>query len=103
MENESNGILLKADTFLVLKESDIFGNGQNGIELTEESRAEIVGNIIQDNQEAGLIYRDTSGGIAQDNQVLNNQWGIYIEAGANPQMLNNLTVGNREVDFVDKR
>ena len=102
-ENENNGVLLKANTYLVLKESDIFGNGQNGIELAEQSQAEIADNIIQDNQAAGIIYRDTSGGILKGNQLLRNKWGIYIEAGANPQLSGNVTTGNTDVDFVDKR
>jgi len=102
-ENESNGVLLKSNTFLRLKESDIFANGLNGIELNEASRAEIVDNIIQDNQGAGLIYRDTSGGVAQENQLFGNKWGIYIEAGATPEFSGNVTTGNTEVDFVDKR
>lgn len=103
VENENNGVLLKANTYLVLRESDVFGNGQNGIELAEQSRAEIADNIIQDNQAAGIIYRDTSGGILKGNQLLGNKWGIYIEAGANPQLSGNVTTGNTDVDFVDKR
>ena len=101
--NKQDGILTLENASALIEENMFYDNGRHGISVKDQCQPEIIGNSIKGNGEAGIIYWDTSGGMLMDNQVYNNKWGIYINAGANPQLSGNEATGNTDVNFVDKR
>jgi parallel beta-helix repeat protein len=101
--NKQDGILTLENASALIEGNMIYDNGRHGISIKDQCQPEIIGNSIKGNGEAGIIYWDTSGGTLMDNQVHNNKWGIYINAGANPQLSGNEATSNTDVDFVDKR
>jgi parallel beta-helix repeat protein len=51
----------------------------------------------------GIYYIDEAGGVAQENECSGNQWGIYVAATANPELIDNDCHNNIEADIADER
>ncbi len=101
--NKQDGILTLENASALIEGNKFYDNGRHGIIVKDQCQPEIIGNSIKGNGEAGIIYWDTSGGTLMDNQVYNNKWGIYINAGTNPQLSGNGVTDNTGADIVDKR
>jgi parallel beta-helix repeat protein len=56
-----------------------------------------------DNSEAGIAYFDEAGGVAQGNECSGNLYGIYVEATADPELVDNDCHDNSKADIVDER
>ena len=56
------------------------------------------------NEEAGILYTDSSGGLAYRNECRDNgRYGIWVDVTAHPVLDDNQLLDNLEQDLVDQR
>ncbi len=80
--SNNRGVLLKGHGFATLTNNEIYGNLFSGIELMDESGADLSGNRIHDNGMFAVEASDTNHGKILDNDMLNNRMGSWFIAKA---------------------
>ncbi len=100
--NTNSGISFYGNAGGVVRGNTFLGNGSHGIHVTDEAAPLLEANTCTVNVEAGIAYFGSSGGQAIDNVLVENRWGIYIAADANPTLGNN-TFSNNVTDLDDRR
>lgn len=98
--NTENGIAYFDNAGGMAQQNTCSGNGLNGILVTERAQPALEGNFCQDNQEAGIHYSGGGGGVARQNTCTGNQWGIYVNEVAVPDLSDNECYDNIVADTV---
>jgi parallel beta-helix repeat protein len=101
--NTYYGILYRGNTSGTARHNECSGNGEVGITVIERARPTLEENVCEDNGVVGIYYTDEAGGVARENECSGNMYGIYVEATANPELIDNDCHDNSEVDIVDDR
>ena len=103
LNNTQIGIRFAGSSGGTARRNTSSGNGLHGFQLKEQASATLEGNIANNNVEAGLLYFDGAGGVARQNACMGNKWGIYVEATANPELIDNDCRDNTSADVYDLR
>lgn len=102
--NGYHGISIKGDARPTISSNESYQNEYHGIRVGENAQPILEQNRLHDNMQAGIVYRDFSGGSALNNESYNNnRWGIYVYETANPTLSNNTAYNNPDGDIVDER
>ena len=72
----------------------------HGIAIYDKAQPTLEENRCENNNEVGIRYSDSAGGVARQNLCSGNRWGIYIEKTAIPELLENDCHDNREGNIV---
>jgi parallel beta-helix repeat protein len=103
LNNEQVGIRYSESGAGTARQNECAENGLHGISVHEQARPVLDANICRDNLEGGIVYFDTTGGTARLNECYGNKWGIYIEAEANPELVDNVLYDNTTAEIDDRR
>jgi parallel beta-helix repeat protein len=102
-DNTYYGIVYSGHSGGTARYNECIGNGGIGIAVAEQAEPTLEENICEDNELAGIYYVDEAGGVARGNECSGNQWGIYVEATADPELIDNDCHDYSEADIVDER
>ena len=103
LNNEQVGIRYSETGAGTARQNECAENGLHGISVHEQGRPTLEANVCHDNEEGGIVYFDTASGTARLNECYANNWGIYIEETANPELVNNELYDNTTADIDDRR
>ncbi len=93
--NGWDGIHLSNATGTVIENNEIKFNGDDGIDII--SSTEIIGNIVNNNGDNGIVVSNSPGAIITDNTVnYNGDDGIYIQNSPNSVITDNIAKFNDE-------
>jgi parallel beta-helix repeat protein len=103
MDNAYYGILFFGHSSGTARHNECSGNDGYGIALGEQAQPTLEENVCTDNNLVGIYYADEAGGVARWNECSGNLIGIYVEAAADPELIDNDCYDNSEADVVDER
>jgi parallel beta-helix repeat protein len=93
LTHNGHGVLLKNTTSSIV-ENDSFVNNQDGIYLDHYcTNNTITGNNVVDNGFIGVYVSASSGNVLRDNNMLGNEYGVYLAASSG-ECSENLVVNN---------
>ena len=72
-----------------IEQNRFLRNGNISIQIAENSRPVVAGNVINGEAVYGAIYRDAAGGEFRDNRIVNHVYGIQLEGTAAPSITGN--------------
>jgi parallel beta-helix repeat protein len=101
--NEGSGIMYYGMGGGDARRNECYENDGSGILVGLLSEPTLEENVCRDNKMAGISYSDESGGVARGNECSGNLVGIYVEATANPELIDNDCHGNSGGDILDGR
>lgn len=101
--NGNAGIYIFGSSKVTAQNNEFLYNEFDGVAVGEFAYAILENNIMNNNTEAGIAFYEQSGGEVKNNICADNEWGIYIEATANPHLENNNCFGNTSEDMQDYR
>jgi len=88
------GLLLGGTTIGTITACEL-KNNMVGLALTGGTAVTITACRLENNEEAGLIYRDQSGGLAKQNICQSNGHGIILDDRPMPTLTKNIVIENR--------
>jgi parallel beta-helix repeat protein len=96
LRNSGNGAQLMGRSTGTISDCEFSGNGLNGLSIDEQSEPTLAGNVVQQNQAAGIAYSGYSAGTVQNTNCNGNQThGIQIVDQARPVLQNGVCSGNQ--------
>ncbi len=69
-------------------------DNRSGFALMESQHLIVVGNIARHNENHGILFRDATGCVIRDNQLIENGEGLFFFSSADNQIQGNRMVGN---------
>jgi len=70
-------------------------DNRSGFALMESQNLTVVGNIARHNDNHGILFRDATGCVIRDNQLIENGEGLFFFSSANNEIQGNRIVGNK--------
>jgi len=104
-QNPSAGLKITGGTRGKVQDCVAVENDMDGIRLEDDAQVELINNTCNDNVQAGIHYRDNSGGIARQNECArNDRSGITVTGQAQPTLEQNIATDNTTagIHYVDE-
>jgi parallel beta-helix repeat protein len=101
--NLETGMRLSDTTAAVVRRNTCNRNGLHGIQVRDQAAPLLEDNVTSENTEVGVFFSGEATGAAIRTECANNNWGLYIEEGANPWLEDNNCFDNVEADIDDRR
>ncbi|MCS7301681.1 MAG: protein kinase [Fimbriimonadales bacterium] len=101
-EGNRYGVLVINKTYADLRECE-FRQNHDGVRARDSARVDALRNRIEDNLHSGIVYADHATGFVIENHCLRNNWGVWIDETAKPQLQANHFQANRLMDCYDGR
>jgi len=93
-EQGGGGLLLGAETTGYVRDC-VFEGNDTGIEVWEQARPTLERNICRDNEAVGIIYGGEAGGVASENECIENAGhGVFVMGQASPTLERNICRDN---------
>lgn len=98
--NEQVGIRIAGTSTATVRQNEARSNGLHGFLISDQAQATLEGNLSNGNTQVGISFLGSAAGVARQNQCAENNWGIFVQDAANPELVDNQCQGNAVADIV---